>query len=312
MAPVGYLSSSCLPGIVLELLHAERDAAIVRVDREDDRVDLVAGLDHLRRMLHPLGPGHFGDVDEAFDALLELDERAVVGDGKDAAADLRADRVALGGVEPRVRRELLEAERNALLFLVELEHLDLDLVAYVDEVARMGQAAPAHVGDVQQAVEAAQIDERAVVGEVLDHAGEDRALFQGRERDGLLGVLVFLEQLLAGDDDVAALLVELDDADFDLGADVAVEIADGAHFNLRAGQERLDADVDGEAALDARDDHALDRSLGVRGLFELVPDLVAQGLLVRDDVAAAVLLFALDDHFDLVARLELGRAVRVQ
>ena len=74
-------------------------------------------------------------MDEAFDALLELDERAVVGDGQDAAANLRTDRVALGCVEPRVRRELLEAERDALLLLVELQHLDLDLVAYVDEVA---------------------------------------------------------------------------------------------------------------------------------------------------------------------------------
>ena len=55
-------------------------------------------------------------------------------------------------------------------------------------------------------------------------------------------------------DDVAALLVQLDDADFDLGADVAVEIAHRAHLNLRAGQERLDADVDGQTALDAADD----------------------------------------------------------
>ena len=39
----------------------------------------------------------------------------------------------------------------------------------------MGEAAPAHVGDVQQAVDAAEVDERTVVGEVLDRAGEDGA-----------------------------------------------------------------------------------------------------------------------------------------
>ncbi len=258
-------------------------------------------------MLHPLGPGHFGDVDEAFDALLQLDERAVVGDRKDAAVDLRADGVALDGVEPRVRRELLEAERDALLFLVELEHLHLDLIANIDEVARVSETAPAHVGDVEQAIEAAHIDERAVVGEVLDDAGEDGAFFEGGERDCLLRVLLFFEDFLAGDDDVAALLVQLDDADFDLGADVAVEVADGANFNLRAGQECLDADVDGEAALDARDDHALDGGLGVGSLFELVPNLVTQGLLVADEIAA-FLLFALHDDFDHVAHVELGRA----
>ena len=307
----GVLVLELLPGIVLELLHAERDAAVVGVDREDDGVDFVAGLDHLGGVLHPLGPGHFGDVDEAFDALLELDERAVVGDREDAAADLGADRVALDGVEPGVRRELLEAERDALLFLVELEDLDLDLVANVDEVAGVGETAPAHVGDVEQAVEAAHVDECAVVGEVLDDAGEDAALFEGGEGDRLLGVLLFLEDLLAGDDDVAALLVELDDADFDLGADVAVEVADGANLDLRAGQEGLDADVDGETTLDAGDDHALDGGLGVGGLFELVPHLVTQRLLVADEVAALRLL-ALDHHFDGVADLELGGAVVVE
>ena len=179
-------------------------------------VDLVARLDHLRRMLHPLGPGHLGDVDQAFDALLQLDERAVVGDGEDAAANLRADRVALGRIQPRVRRQLLEAERNALLVLVELQHLHLDLVADVDQVARVRQPAPAHVGDMQQAVEAAHIDERAVVGQVLHRSGEDAALFQGGQRDRLLGVLLLFEEFLAADDHVAALLVQLDDADFDL------------------------------------------------------------------------------------------------
>ncbi len=198
-----------------------------------------------------LRPGHLGDVNESFDALLELDERAVVGDRENAAANLRTDRVALGRIEPRIRRQLLEAERDALLVLVELQHLHLDLVADVDQVAGMRQAAPAHVGDVQQAIEAAQIDECAVVGQVLHRSGEDAALFEGREGDGLLGVLLLFEELLAGDDDVAALLVQLDDADFDLRADVAVEIADRANLDLRAGQERLDADIDGQATLDA-------------------------------------------------------------
>ena len=60
----------------------------------------------------------------------ELDERTVVGDGEDVEP---AHQVALDGVEPRIRRELLEAERDALLIFVELEDLDLNLVADVDE-----------------------------------------------------------------------------------------------------------------------------------------------------------------------------------
>jgi hypothetical protein len=70
------------------------------------------------------------------------------------------------------------------------------------------------------------------------------------------------------------------------GADVAVEIADGANLNLRAGQECLDADVDGQTALDAAENHALDGRLVVGGLLELVPDLVTLRLVVADEIAA--------------------------
>ena len=47
---------------------------------------------------------------------------------------------------------------------------DLDLVVDLDHVAGVVDAAPGHVGDVQQAVDAAQVDERAEVGDVLDLA----------------------------------------------------------------------------------------------------------------------------------------------
>ena len=75
-------------------------------------------------------------MDQAFDALLQLDERAVVGDADDAAADVRAHGIALRGVQPGIGRELLEAQRDALLVFVELQNLDLDLVAHVDQIAR--------------------------------------------------------------------------------------------------------------------------------------------------------------------------------
>ncbi len=161
------------------------------------------------------------------------------------------------GIEPRIGRELLEAQRDALLVFVELEDLDLDLVADIHQVAGMSQASPGHIGDVQQAVDAAQVDERAVLGQVLHHAGENRAFFQVLEGLGLLFVLLFFQNLLARNHDVAALLVQLDDGDFDGLALHAVQVAHRAQIDLRAGQERARAqDVDGQAALDAIDHDA--------------------------------------------------------
>ena len=85
-----------VPHVRGELLEAERQPLVLGVDVEHDRLDLVALLQDLGRVLHPLGPGHVGDVDEAVDALLDLDERAEIGEVADAADDLRADRILLG------------------------------------------------------------------------------------------------------------------------------------------------------------------------------------------------------------------------
>ena len=60
--------------------------------------------------------------------------------------------------------------RDALALPVDVEDLDLDLLADLHHLGRVRHAAVRHVGDVEQAVDAAQVDERAEVGDVLDHA----------------------------------------------------------------------------------------------------------------------------------------------
>ena len=78
-------------------------------------------------------------------------------------------------VLPRARRLVLERERDLLLLAVDVEDVDLELLVDLDHVVRVGDAAPAHVGDVQQAVDAAEVDERAELGDVLDDALADLA-----------------------------------------------------------------------------------------------------------------------------------------
>ena len=123
----------------------------------------------------------------------------------------------------------------------------------------MLDALPRHVGDVQQAVDAAEVDERAVVGEVLDRALDDRAFLQVVQQRGALGAELLLDDRAARDDDVVALLVELDDLELERLALEVGGIAHRAHVDQRTGQERAHVvDLDGEAALDAAGDDAGD------------------------------------------------------
>ncbi len=301
-----------LPRVRFQLLHAQRDAALGRVHVQDDRFYLLAALQHLRRMLRALGPAHLAHVHQAFNALFQLDERAVIGQAQHFALHVRAHGVALGGVQPRVRRELLEAQRDALLFLVELQYLHVDLIAHVHQVARMRQASPGHVGDVQQAVQPAQVHERAVLGQVLHRAGQDRTLFQVLHGLIALDRILFVQDLLAAHHHIAALLVQLHDPDFDLLPLVRVQVAHGLGIHLRSRQEGLHAvDLHVQSALDALGHVALHVGLVVEGLFDVVPDLGPGRLLVREQHIAFFALSALHHHFDRVAGLELDLALAV-
>ncbi len=137
------------------------------------------------------------------------------------------------------------------------------------------------------------------------------ALFEMLERQAALVGLLLFKQLLARDHHVAAFLVQLDDADFDLLANVAVKIANWTDFELRARQKSLDPDVDRETTLNPPQYRTDDRSLFVGRTFDCVPNPMPLRLVIAQQEAAFG-LFSLYHHFDRVARFQFGLAVVIQ
>ena len=150
------------PRISLRLLHPQRDAPFLHIDAQDCDFHFVADLHDLRRMHLALGPAHFADVHQAFDARLQLHERAVIGKAHDLSAQLLANRVALNHRRPWIGHQLLAAQGDAALFLVVLQNLDFHFFAGTHGIQRALDAAPRHIRDMQQSIDAAQIDKRAV------------------------------------------------------------------------------------------------------------------------------------------------------
>ena len=113
----------------------------------------------------------------------------------------------------------------------------------------------------------------------LTTAVDDLALGQpGDDLGALLGARL-LEHRAAGDDDVAAAAVHLEDLE---GLRLVHQRADVAHradVDLAARQERHGAvEIDREAALDLVEDDAVDLLLGVELLLEPGPALLAAAL----------------------------------
>src|SRR5690606_37418576 len=147
---------------LVRLLEAQRDAATLEVDVDDldedvlaDRHDLLRELDVLVRQLR--------DVHEALDAVRHAHECAERDELGDLARRDLADRVGAGEDLPRVLLGRLEGERHALALEVDIEDLDGDLLADLDDLARVLDVLPRELGDVHETVDTAEVDERAEV-----------------------------------------------------------------------------------------------------------------------------------------------------
>src|SRR5262252_6844422 len=209
-APGGYFSTKTSHGLH-GLLEPERDAPLDRIDLEDLHLHLLGGGHDLAGMHVLLGPRHLGHVDEALDAGLELHERAVIGDVGDAALEARADGVFRLDALPRIVLQLLHAERDAVGLVVDLDDLDLHLLADIEHLGGVIDAPPGDVGDVQKPVDAAEIDECAVVRDVLDHAVDDLTFFEIlHQLLALFGARLF-EHRAARHHDVAAAAIHFQD-----------------------------------------------------------------------------------------------------
>ena len=242
---------------------------------------------------------------QAFDARLQLHEGAVIGDVGDAAAELRTRGVFGGDAIPRIDLELLHAQADALRVGIEADHLHAHGLADGQRLGGVVDPAPGDVGDMQQAVHTAEIDEGAIIGDVLDHAVQDHAFLETLDQlAALFGARLF-QNRTAADDDIAAGAVHFQDLEGLGHAHQRPDIAHGADIDLAAGQEGdRAAEIDGKAAFDPAVDGAVHALLGLEGALQAGPGFLAAGFFAGQDDGAVAVFVALDIELDHVAGLD--------
>src|SRR6266508_2212053 len=285
------------------LLQRQRDPATLEVDVDDLDHDVVVDLDDLLRDLD-VTLGELGDVHQTLDALLDPDERAERNQLGDLAGHDLAHLVGPGELLPRVFLGRLQRQRDALAVHVDVQHLDGDLLADLDDLGRVVDVLPGQLRHVHQAVDAAEVHERTEVDDARDDALADLALLQlGEEVHPHLG-LRLLQPRPARQDHVVAVLVELDDLGLDLLADVRLEITDAAHLDQRRRKEAAKTDVEDEAALDDLDDGAGDDAVLLLDLLDRAPRLLVLSALLGQDQTAFLVLLLEDQGLDVVADVD--------
>ena len=160
---------------------------------------------------------------------------------------------------------------------------------------------PGQLRDVHQTVDAAEVDEGAEVDDRGDHTLADLAGLQLGEEALPHLRLGLLQPGPAGQHDVVAVLVQLDDLGLELHPDVRLKIADPAHLHQRGGQEAAQADVDDQASLDHLDHVAGDHAVGLLDLLDRAPGALVLSTLLGQDQPTLLVLLLLDQGLDLVA-----------
>ncbi len=172
---------------------------------------------------------------------------------------------------------------------------------------RIAYAAPREVCDVDESVNTAEVNEYTVRSDVLDSTFKNLTLLQFADNLFLLCFQLSLNECLVRNNNVAELLVDLDNLEFHSLAYEYVVVAYGVNVNLASGQECFDAEyVYNHTALCTALDVALDDFAILESSVDALPALAQAGFLVRKNELSLLVLLILYVDFNLVAYLQFG------
>ena len=267
------------PWIRFELASAEGNLLLIAFDFQHHRVNLVADFEYVGSPRNAFRPRQFADVHHTFDAFFQLHKRAVRHHADNLAVHLAVNRILQRNIVPRIPLLLLESKRNAFLFPVDFQNHHFDLRAHLHHFAGVIDSAPTHIGDVQQTVQAVEINERAEIGQVLHDPFPDFAHLHFAEQRPAAIIALKLDQFPARQDNVLALLVDFHHFEFESLADIVIQVPGRNHINLRRWQECLHADVDRQPTFDLAANFTFDGAAFIAEQHNLVPVLLLFGFL---------------------------------
>ena len=239
-----------VPRIVLNLLHTKRNLLFIFVDVQNLNFNLVANRYHFVRMVDSLGPAHFADMNKAFDAWFKFNERAIAHNIDNFAIVAAGNRVFISNAGPRTLGFLLKTKSDFFANFIHRNNINLKLLIDMNNFVRIADTAPSHVGDVQQAIDTAEVDECAEVCDILDHTLANLIGFDFWEQLFLEVFALIFKQFTPADDDIATGFINFKDFALNTAVDVVTDIRGSANINLRGWKEHIDANVYQQATLD--------------------------------------------------------------
>ena len=171
-------------------------------------------------------------MDQTLNTRLDLNECTVVSDNDNLTGYVVTHlEISIQSI-PGMRSELLQTESDATLLVVEVENNNVDLLVELNHLVRIVNTTPAEIGDVDESVNTAQVNEYTVRSDVLNNTLQDLTLLELTDDFLLLCLKLGLDESLVRDNNIAEYLVDLHDLELHGLAYELVVVAYGMNVNL--------------------------------------------------------------------------------
>jgi len=301
-----------LPRVSFALFQTQGDTTTFFVDIQNHNFHYIANVNNFGRVDVFVGPIHFGNVYQAFNAFFDFNEAAVVGQVGHATSQFGTFRITFSDSYPRIFAQLFQAQGYTGTFAVELQHFNSDFVAHVDDFARMLNAFPGHVSDVQQAVNAAQINECTVVSEVLNDTFNFHAFLQVFQQLIALCAVFGFDNGTTRNNNVVALLIQLDYFKFKLFAFQVQSVTHRTNVYQRTWQERTNTvQLNSEAALNFAVDNTGNSFSIFVSFFQRDPGFVTFSFLTGQQSFTEAVFYCVQSNVNFVTYLDFQLALGV-
>ena len=226
-----------------------------------------------------LYPTHLRDMDKTFNTAAQLNKSTVISDIGHPTGHFAVEWEIRRNLIPRIGFKLFHAKADTLGFSVDFHHLHFHRLTDIYDFRRMIDAPPSNVCDMEQAINTAQIDKSAIIGDVLHHA-LDNLTFDQILHNFIAGFSAgFFHNGATRDNDIAAPPIHFQNLEGLRHIHQGRDIAHRADIDLAARQKRRCAvQINGETAFDAAKNNAFNALTGFKGFFQLDPAFLAARL----------------------------------
>ena len=152
----------------------------------------------------------------------KLYEGAKICHTRHSSGDHGTNRKILGSMCPRIGLRELQAE--CYLCIVDILNKNLQVVADLEDLLRILDSSPGHLGNMEQAVNAAQVHKRTEVRYILHYTLDRISNLQTREQLSLLLCTLRNQKLPSVTDDTVSSRIEFTDHELNLFSVVFAQV----------------------------------------------------------------------------------------